>query len=105
MDLHLKAFEAMGASIDLEEGYVLAEAPSGLQGAEIEFPFISVGATEHVMMAATLAKGETVLRNAAREPEIVDLADCLRTMGAKIEGDGTSVITIEGVDTLIGGYH
>jgi UDP-N-acetylglucosamine 1-carboxyvinyltransferase len=105
VDLHLKAFEAMGASIELEEGYVLAEAKNGLSGAEVEFPFVSVGATEHVMMAACLAKGVTVLKNAAREPEIVDLADCLRAMGAKIEGDGTSTITIEGVSSLSGATH
>ena len=105
VDLHLKAFEAMGASIELEEGYVLAEAKSGLQGAEVEFPFVSVGATEHVMMAATLANGVTILRNAAREPEIVDLADCLRAMGARVEGDGTSEITVHGVPSLHPAQH
>ncbi|GGY54653.1 UDP-N-acetylglucosamine 1-carboxyvinyltransferase [Parvularcula lutaonensis] len=105
VDLHLDAFRKMGAEIELEEGYVLAGAKGGLKGAEIAFPFVSVGATEHVMMAATLAKGTTILRNAAREPEIVDLADCLRAMGAKIEGDGTDTITIHGVDRLSGATH
>jgi UDP-N-acetylglucosamine 1-carboxyvinyltransferase len=105
VDLHLEAFKAMQAKIELEEGYVIASAPDGLRGAEISFPFVSVGATEHVMMAATLAKGRTVLRNAAREPEIVDLADCLRAMGAKIEGDGTGVIEIEGVASMKGANH
>ncbi|NNU16640.1 UDP-N-acetylglucosamine 1-carboxyvinyltransferase [Parvularcula sp. ZS-1/3] len=105
VDLHLDAFRAMGADIELEEGYVLAEAKGGLKGAEVEFPFVSVGATEHVMMAATLAKGTTVLKNAAREPEIVDLGDCLRAMGAKVEGDGTDTITITGVDRLEGTTH
>ena len=105
VDLHLKALEAMGATIELEEGYVLAEAPNGLHGARIDFPFISVGATEHAMLAACLAKGETVLQNAAREPEIADLADCLTSMGATIEGAGTSVISIQGVDRLSGATH
>ncbi|MEE4208099.1 MAG: UDP-N-acetylglucosamine 1-carboxyvinyltransferase [Parvularcula sp.] len=105
VDLHLEAFKAMGAEIDLEDGYVVAAAPHGLKGAEIRFPFVSVGATEHVMMAATLATGRTVLENAAREPEIVDLAACLRSMGARIEGDGTSTITIEGVERLSGATH
>lgn len=105
VDLHLKALEAMGASIELEEGYVIASVPDGLRGADIEFPFVSVGATEHIMMAATLAKGTTTLRNAAREPEIADLADCLRAMGAKVEGDGTDTITITGVSSLHGATH
>src|SRR5271154_4280436 len=77
VDLHLMALEALGARIDLNEGYVYAQAPRGLKGAAIEFPFVSVGATEHAMLAAVLARGETLLINAAREPEIVDLADCL----------------------------
>lgn len=102
VDLHLKAFEAMGAKIKLEEGYVLATAKGGLKGAEITFPFISVGATEHAMLAAVLAKGTTVLNNAAREPEIKDLADCLNAMGANIEGAGRSEITIKGVSKLKG---
>ncbi|MEQ8934925.1 MAG: hypothetical protein RIE56_03950 [Amphiplicatus sp.] len=84
VDLHLKALTAMGAKIELDEGYVIAEAPGGLHGARIDFPFVSVGATEHAMLAATLAKGETVLANAAREPEIDDLAHCLLAMGARI---------------------
>ena len=101
VDLHLKALEAMGAELDLRDGYVHAKAPGGrLKGAVVEFPFVSVGATENALMAATLAKGTTVLKNAAREPEIVDLARCLKKMGAKIEGEGTSTITIEGTDRL-----
>ncbi|MDG3043024.1 UDP-N-acetylglucosamine 1-carboxyvinyltransferase [Roseicyclus marinus] len=105
VDLHLKAFEAMGADLDLRDGYVHAEAKGGLKGAVIDFPVVSVGATENALMAATLAKGTTVLKNAAREPEIVDLARCLRKMGAQIEGEGTSTITIEGVDRLHGATH
>lgn len=105
VDLHLKALGAMGARIDLDEGYVIATAPDGLTGARIDFPFVSVGATEHTMLAAVLAKGETVIGNAAREPEIVDLADCLVAMGARIEGAGTSTIRIEGVDRLRGAAH
>ncbi len=105
VDLHLKALEAMGAQIELEEGYALAKAPKGLHGAQISFPFVSVGATEHAMLAAVLAKGETVLDNAAREPEITDLANCLNTMGAKIEGAGSASITITGVSSLGGTNH
>ncbi|MEO0398836.1 MAG: UDP-N-acetylglucosamine 1-carboxyvinyltransferase [Pseudomonadota bacterium] len=105
VDLHLKALAAMGADIELEEGYVRAAAPTGLQGARIDFPFVSVGATEHSMMAASLAKGETVLVNAAREPEIVDIANCLRAMGARIEGDGSPEIRIQGVARLSGARH
>jgi UDP-N-acetylglucosamine 1-carboxyvinyltransferase len=105
VDLHLKAFEAMGAELDLRDGYVFAEAKGGLSGATIEFPFVSVGATENALMAATLAKGTVVLKNAAREPEIVDLAKCLVAMGAKIDGAGTSTITIDGVDRLGGATH
>ncbi len=105
VDLHLKALEAMGAKIELEEGYVIASAKGGLKGAEVTFPFISVGATEHAMLAATLAKGQTVLKNAAREPEIIDLAECLNAMGAKVEDAGTSTIVITGVDRLDGGTH
>ncbi|TMV57066.1 UDP-N-acetylglucosamine 1-carboxyvinyltransferase, partial [Thioclava sp. BHET1] len=86
VDLHLKAMEALGAELELRDGYVDAKAPNGLKGAVVEFPVVSVGATENALMAATLAKGTTVLKNAAREPEIVDLADCLRKMGARIEG-------------------
>jgi UDP-N-acetylglucosamine 1-carboxyvinyltransferase len=105
VDLHLKALEAMGAELDLKEGYVHAKAPGGLKGGTFEFPVASVGATENALMAATLAKGTTVLKNAAREPEIVDLADCLRRMGAQIEGDGTDTITIQGADRLGGATH
>jgi UDP-N-acetylglucosamine 1-carboxyvinyltransferase len=105
VDLHLKALAAMGAKIELDEGYVIAEAPDGLKGAEITLPFVSVGATEHTMLAAVLAKGATVIENAAREPEIADLAKCLNAMGAKIEGAGRSSIHIEGVDRLHGAEH
>ncbi|WP_439522393.1 UDP-N-acetylglucosamine 1-carboxyvinyltransferase [Marivita sp.] len=106
VDLHLKAFEAMGAELDLRDGYVHAKAPAGgLKGGLVDFPFASVGATENALMAATLAKGTTVLKNAAREPEIVDLARCLRKMGAQIDGEGTSEITIQGVDRLGGATH
>lgn len=105
VDLHLEALRALGASVDLHEGYVYAQAPRGLTGAEIVFPFVSVGATEHAMLAAVLAKGETVLKNAACEPELGDLADCLNAMGAKVEGAGTSTIRIQGVDRLHGATH
>ncbi len=106
VDLHLMALEAMGAELDLRDGYVHAKAPGGrLKGAVVEFPLVSVGATENALMAATLAKGTTVLKNAAREPEIVDLARCLIKMGAQIEGEGTSTITIQGVDRLHGATH
>ncbi len=105
VDLHLRGLEALGAELELKDGYVHAEARGGLKGAEFEFPFVSVGATENILMAATLAKGTTVLRNAAREPEIVDLAQCLRKMGAQIEGEGTGTITIQGVDRLHGATH
>ena len=106
VDLHLKGLEALGATIELEEGYVKATAPEGgLKGAEINFPFVSVGATEHIMMAATLAQGETILRNAACEPEIVDQGEALIKMGAKIEGLGTSTIKITGAEKFGGTTH
>ena len=105
VDLHLKGLEALGAEMDLRDGYVHARAEGGLKGGLVDFPLVSVGATENVLMAATLAKGQTVIRNAAREPEIVDLADCLRAMGAKISGDGRSEITVDGVDRLHGATH
>ena len=105
VDLHLKGLEALGAQLDLRDGYVHAKAPGGLKGAVYEFPIVSVGATENVLMAATLAKGTTVLKNAAREPEIVDLAQCLRQMGAQIDGEGTPTITVQGVDSLHGATH
>ncbi|MCA3439087.1 MAG: UDP-N-acetylglucosamine 1-carboxyvinyltransferase [Rhodobacter sp.] len=106
VDLHLKALEAMGAQLDLRDGYIHARAKAGrLQGAVVEFPFVSVGATENALMAATLARGTTVLKNAAREPEIVDLAQCLRRMGAQIDGEGSGTITVEGVTGLGGATH
>ena len=105
VDLHLKALEAMGAELELKDGYVHATAKGGLAGGVVAFPLVSVGATENALLAATLAKGTTVLKNAAREPEIVDLARCLRKMGAQIEGEGTSEITIQGVDRLNGATH
>ena len=105
VDLHLRALEALGAELNLRDGYVHAKAPGGLKGARFKFPIVSVGATENALMAATLAKGTTILENAAREPEIVDLAQCLRRMGAQIEGEGTSTITIQGVASLGGATH
>jgi UDP-N-acetylglucosamine 1-carboxyvinyltransferase len=105
VDLHLASLEALGAQIDLHEGYVFAQAPRGLKGAAIAFPLVSVGATEHAMLAAVLARGETVLTNAACEPEIGDLAECLTAMGAKVEGAGTSTIRITGVERLGGATH
>jgi UDP-N-acetylglucosamine 1-carboxyvinyltransferase len=105
VDLHLKGLEQMGAVIVLEGGYVNATAPAGLQGADIVFPFVSVGATENLLMAASLANGRTTLVNAAREPEITDLAECLIAMGARIEGVGTGQLSIEGVPALHGADH
>jgi UDP-N-acetylglucosamine 1-carboxyvinyltransferase len=105
VDLHLKALEALGARIDLHEGYVYASAPRGLKGGPIDFPLVSVGATEHAMLAAVLAEGETVITSAACEPEMVDLADCLNNMGAKVSGAGTSTIRIDGVSRLHGATH
>ncbi|MEM9706733.1 MAG: UDP-N-acetylglucosamine 1-carboxyvinyltransferase [Pseudomonadota bacterium] len=105
VDLHLKALSAFGAEIDLEDGYVIASAPNGLRGARIDFPFVSVGATEHAMLAACLADGETLLSNAACEPEITDLAECLIAMGARIEGAGEAQIRIAGVDRLNEARH
>ncbi|MEX0367636.1 MAG: UDP-N-acetylglucosamine 1-carboxyvinyltransferase [Ruegeria sp.] len=106
MDIHTDGLAKMGAEIDLRDGYLHAKADGGkLKGAVIDFPFASVGATENIMMAATLAKGTTVINNAAREPEIVDLATCLRAMGAQIDGDGTPTITVQGVDKLHGATH
>ncbi|MGB7260595.1 MAG: UDP-N-acetylglucosamine 1-carboxyvinyltransferase [Albidovulum sp.] len=105
MDIHISGLEALGAQIELKDGYLHAVAPGGLKGAVIEQRFASVGATENIVMAATLAKGTTVLKNAAREPEIVDLVHCLRAMGAQIEGEGTDRIEIQGVDRLHGATH
>ena len=105
MDIHIDALTALGAEIELKEGYLHATTKGGLKAAVHEMRFASVGATENFLMAATLAKGTSVLKNAAREPEIVDLANCLRKMGAQIEGDGTSTIEIQGVDRLHGATH
>lgn len=102
VDLHLQALTALGAEIELDEGYVTARAPKGLRGAEIEFPFVSVGATEHALLAAVLAEGVTVLKRAAREPEIGDLARCLIAMGARIEGLDTDELVVTGVSSLNG---
>jgi UDP-N-acetylglucosamine 1-carboxyvinyltransferase len=105
VDLFLEGLEALGAQIDVEAGYAVATAKNRLKGNRYVFPKVSVGATHVLMMAASLARGETVLENAAREPEIVNLADCLNAMGAKISGAGTPTITIQGVDSLSGARH
>lgn len=105
VDMHLTGLEALGAEISTDGGYVVARAPKGLTGARITFPKVTVGATHNVLMAAVLAKGTTVLENAAREPEVGDLATCLNAMGAKISGIGTSTLKIEGVDALHGATH
>ena len=105
VDLHIKAMQHLGATVELADGYVKARAAKGLKGCDISFPFVSVGATENAMMAACLAQGQTRLINAAREPEIIDLADCLNLMGAKISGAGTDIITIDGVSALQGCSH
>lgn len=105
IDLHLKAFEALGATITMGEGFVEAKAPEGLKGNLIYLDFPSVGATENVIMAATFAEGKTIIENAAEEPEIVDLATFLNSMGANIRGAGTDVIRIEGVKELKGAVH
>jgi UDP-N-acetylglucosamine 1-carboxyvinyltransferase len=102
VNLHLTGLEKMGAKVDVEEGYVRASVNGKLQGARIFMDIVSVGATENLMMAAALAEGQTVLENAAREPEIVDLADCINAMGGKVSGAGTDKITIDGVETLHG---
>ncbi|WP_319772212.1 UDP-N-acetylglucosamine 1-carboxyvinyltransferase [Breoghania sp.] len=105
VDFFIDGLQALGANLDIEGGYVIANAPKGLVGNRVVFPKVSVGATHVVMMAATLARGETVIENAACEPEIVDLANCLIGMGAKIEGAGTPTIHIQGVDRLHGHTH
>jgi UDP-N-acetylglucosamine 1-carboxyvinyltransferase len=109
VDLHLMALEKLGASVELDGGYVVVRAPGGrpgaLTGGRISFPKVTVGATHNALMAATLARGETVIENAAREPEVIDLANCLVTMGAQIEGIGTSTLTVQGVDRLHGAEH
>lgn len=106
VDLHLSVMEALGAQIELEEGYVVAKTPEGgLRGATYVFRTVSVGATENALMAASMARGTTVLKNVAREPEVVDLAECLVKMGAKIDGIGSDTMTIEGVERLNGCEH
>ncbi len=106
VDLHLEGLKGLGATIDIEEGYAVAHAPQGgLVGNRISFPLISVGATHQVLMAAVLARGETVIENAAAEPEIGDVARCLVKMGAKIDGIDTHTLTIQGVDQLEGAVH
>ncbi|KAF1683915.1 MULTISPECIES: UDP-N-acetylglucosamine 1-carboxyvinyltransferase [unclassified Veillonella] len=105
IDLHLKAFEALGATIEMGDGYVLATAPEGLKGNQIYLDFPSVGATENVIMAASMAEGKTIIENAAEEPEIVDLVTYLNSMGADIRGAGTNVIRIQGVKELKGATH
>mgnify|MGYP003345126152 CR=1 FL=1 len=105
VDLHIAGLKAMGAEIDIDGGYMVARAPKGLKGARYTFPKVSVGATENLMMAAALARGTTVLSNAAREPEIEDLARMLSAMGARISGAGTDLITVVGVDSLGGTEH
>jgi UDP-N-acetylglucosamine 1-carboxyvinyltransferase len=105
VDLYISGLTQLGADIQLDGGYIKARSKGRLKGAKIVFPFVSVGATESMMMAASLAEGETQLVNAAREPEIIDLAECLTRMGAKIEGIGTDTITIQGVDKLSGAMH
>jgi len=105
VDLHIRAMQALGAIVELADGYIQARAPQGLTGGRIVFPMVSVGATENAIMAAVLAKGSSELVNAAREPEISDLADCLNAMGAQISGHGTDTIMIEGVNSLGGATH
>ncbi len=105
VDLHLQALQQLGAEIDLTEGYIEAKAEKGLTGAHVVFPMVTVGGTENLLMAASLASGETVLANAAREPEVTDLAHCLVAMGAKIGGIGTDTLTIQGVDRLNGAEY
>src|SRR5579883_3429174 len=105
VDLHLKALAQLGAEIELDSGYINARAPQGLSGAKITFPMVSVGATENLLMAAALARGETVIENAAREPEVADLARCLVAMGAEIEGIGTETLRVSGRPRLHGTHH
>ena len=105
VDFHLKALAQLGAEIELEEGYVEARAPEGLKGAHIIFPMVTVGGTENLLMAASLAEGETVLANAAREPEVADLAQCLVAMGAQIDGIGSDTLRIKGVPALHGASY
>lgn len=105
VDLHIRAMQALGAVVELADGYIQARAPSGLTGARVVFPMVSVGATENALIAATLAKGTSELVNVAREPEIMDLAECLNAMGARITGHGTDTITVEGVESLGDAEH
>ena len=105
VDLHVKGLQRLGAEVELRDGYIAARAPKGLKGAEIAFPSVSVGATENVLMAAVLAEGDSVLINAAREPEIIDLATCLNKMGASIDGIGSDRLTVRGVTSLHGARH
>ena len=105
VDLHIRALEAMGARISVESGYIIAEAPEGLYGADFSFDTVTVGGTENAIMAAVLARGESVLRNVAREPEIGDLVCFLRRMGADIKGDGTDTLVVQGVSALRGASH
>ena len=105
VDLHIRAMQALGAVVELADGYIQARAPSGLTGARVVFPMVSVGATENALIAATLAKGTSELVNVAREPEISDLAECLNAMGARITGHGTDTITVEGVESLGDAEH
>src|SRR6201999_1972143 len=105
VDLLIMALERLGAQIEIDAGYVIARTKSGLKGGQINFPKVTVGGTHTALMAASLASGETVIENAAREPEIVDVAECLNKMGAKISGQGTSRIVVEGVSRLNGARH
>jgi UDP-N-acetylglucosamine 1-carboxyvinyltransferase len=105
VDLHLMAMERLGASVEVDGGYVVVRAPGGLKGGHIVFPKVTVGATHNALMAATLARGETLIENAAREPEVADLATCLVKMGARIEGIGTSTLQVQGVERLHGAEH
>ena len=105
VDLHIRAMQSLGAVVELADGYIQARASQGLSGGRVVFPMVSVGATENALMAAALAKGPSELVNAAREPEIIDLANCLNAMGAKITGHGTDTVKIEGVDALHGATH
>ena len=105
VDLHLKGLEAMGAQIEVDQGYIKARSKGRLKGANILMEMVSVGATETLMMAAALAEGTTVIQNAAREPEIVDLAQCMNVLGAKVEGYGTNTLVIHGVEKMTGGEH
>ena len=105
VDLHLTTLEVLGATIEFEGGYVIAKAPKGLTGAKVTLSKVSVGATHNALMAAVLARGETVIENAAREPEVADLASCLKKMGAKISGIGSTTLQIQGVESLHGAEH